>query len=228
MSSPVAKRTGRRAKVGAAATPTVCAVRPGLQGGLYKPLSHKDMLRIHETVLKLLEELGLSQITPSLEKRALAAGCHVTEEGRLLFPRNLVEDILAKTRKSFVLHGLDPARDIEVGKQRVHTGTGGAAPTIVDFETGLYRESTVSDLYDIARLVDKLDHIHWYHRSIIARDAKTVLDLDINTTYACLQGTSKPIAVSYTTGESARLCAVTSCRPCALPQSPAIPWNMRS
>ena len=186
MSSPAAKRTGRRAKAGAVATAPVSAVRPGLQGGLYKPLSQEDILRIHETVLKLLGELGLSQITPSLEKRALAAGCRVTDQGRVLFPRSLVEDVLAKTRHSFVLHGLDPAKDIEIGGQRVHTGTGGAAPTILDFNTGLYRESTVSDLYDIARLVDKLDHIHWYHRSVIARDAKTIPTFNLRTSGAIL------------------------------------------
>jgi trimethylamine---corrinoid protein Co-methyltransferase len=74
----------------------------------------------------------------------------------------------------------------------------------MDFDTGLYRESTVADIYDIARLVDRLDNIHWYHCSNIARDADTIFDLDMNTTYACLAGTTKSIAVSYTDGNSAR------------------------
>ena len=38
----------------------------------------------------------------------------------------------------------------------------------------------------------------------MARDAKTILDLDMNTTYACLAGTTKSIAVSYTDGASVR------------------------
>ncbi|MCP4386946.1 MAG: methyltransferase, partial [Gammaproteobacteria bacterium] len=123
------------------------------------------------------------------------------EAGRLRFPRSLVEDILARARRSLVLPGLDPANDLEIGSQRVHMGTGGAAPTMIDFDTGLYRETTVADLYDIARLVDRLEHIHWFHRSVIARDTETILDLDINTTYACLQGTTKPFMTSFTTGE---------------------------
>ncbi|HQU70004.1 MAG TPA: hypothetical protein PLI43_17670 [Albidovulum sp.] len=32
----------------------------------------------------------------------------------------------------------------------------------------------------------------------MARDAKTILDLDINTTYACLSGTTKSIVIRYT------------------------------
>jgi len=162
------------------------------------------MQLIHETVLQLLEDVGLSQLTPSLEARAVNAGCWVDDAARLHFPRSLVEDIVARSRRSFILHGIDPVNDLDIGGQRVHSGTGGAAPTMVDFDTGLYRETTMADLYDIARLVDRLEHIHWYHRSVIGRDAETILDLDLNSTYACLQGTTKSIAVSYTTGESVR------------------------
>jgi len=202
MSELSLRRAGRRHRIDAA--PAASPVPAGMVGGRYKPLTDSEILRIHELVLQLLEDLGLSQLTPSLEARAVAAGCRVDGDGRLRFPRALVEDMIARTRRKFTLHGIDPLHDIEIGGQRVHTGTGGAAPTIMDFETGRYRESTVADLYDIARLVDRLDNIHWYHRSIVARDAKTILDLDMNTTYACLSGTTKSIAVSYTDGASVR------------------------
>lgn len=202
--SEAPRRTGRRPRTGADVSQGISPISPGLVGGQYKPLTDHDVVRIHHLALQLLEDLGLSQITPSLEKRAVAAGCRMGHEGRLHFPRGLVEDVIARSRRSFTLHGLDPRHDIEIGGKRVHTGTGGAAPTIMDFETGRYRESTVADLYDIARLVDRLDNIHWYHRSIIARDAETILDLDMNTTYACLVGTAKSIAVSYTDSNSVR------------------------
>lgn len=204
MSEPAQRRTGRRNRSNSTPNETLPPIYPGMVGGRYHPLTDAEVLRIHALALQLLEDLGLSQLTPSLERRAVAAGCHVDSDGRVRFPRALVEDIIAKSRRSFTLHGLDPAHDIEIGGKRVHTGTGGAAPTIVDFATGKYRESTVSDLYDIARLVDRLDNIHWYHRSIVARDADTILDLDMNTTYACLSGTAKSIAVSYTQGDSVR------------------------
>ena len=184
------RRSRNRLETASAAPP----IGPGMTGGCYRPLSQAEMERIHELVLQLLADLGLSQITPSLEARAVAAGCELDGDGRLRFPRALVEDVIARTRRKFTLHGIDPAHDIEVGARRVHAGTGGAAPTIMDFHSGKYRESTVGDLYDIARLVDRMDNIHWYHRS----------DLDINTTYACLSGTSKSIAVSYTDSASVR------------------------
>lgn len=202
MSEPSTRRAGRRTRIEAA--PVATPVPAGMVGGRYRPLTDSDILQIHALVLQLLSELGLSQVTPSLEARAVAVGCRVDGDGRLRFPRALVEDVIARSRRSFVLHGIDPRHDIEIGGRRVHTGTGGAAPTIMDFETGRYRESTVADLYDIARLVDRMDNIHWYHRSIVARDARSILDLDMNTTYACLSGTTKSIAVSYTDGASVR------------------------
>ncbi|MCV2866648.1 trimethylamine methyltransferase family protein [Albidovulum sediminicola] len=204
MSDLSLRRTRRLARGAVPPAFGVAPITPGMVGGRYMPLTQAEMERIHDLVLRLLEDLGLSQVTPSLERRAVEAGCRVDETGRLRFPRALVEDVIARTRRKFTLHGLDPVHDLEIGGRRVHTGTGGAAPTIMDFDSGRYRESTVADLYDIARLVDRLDNIHWYHRSVVARDTDTILDLDINTTYACLSGTTKSIAVSYTDGNSVR------------------------
>ena len=196
--------TGRRVRPREQAAPVASPVWPGMVGGRYLPLDPSELERIHELALRLLADLGLSQITPSLESRAVAAGCYLDNNGRLHFPRALVEDVVARSRRKFYLHGVDPANDIEIGSGRVHMGTGGAAPFIMDFDSGRYRETTVADLYDIARLVDRLEHIHFFHRSVIARDTENAFDLDINTIYTCLQGTSKPVAVSYTDSNSVR------------------------
>ena len=48
-------------------------------------------------------------------------------------------------------------------------GSGGAAPSMIDIETGRYRDSTLRDLYDAARLVDALDNVHFFSRSVVAR-----------------------------------------------------------
>lgn len=179
-------------------------VRPGLVGGHYRPLSQLDMERIHHTVLDLLEKIGFADATPSMIEIVTAAGGWVDDHGRLCFPRFLVEDILARTKRRFVLPGQVAEHDLEIGGRRVHCGTGGAAPFMLDFKTGRYRESALVDLYDIARLVDTLDNIHYYWRSVVARDMPTPFDLDLNTAYACMQGTSKHIGVSFVNGTSVR------------------------
>ena len=60
--------------------------------------------------------------------------------------------------------------DMPVNNASVYVGSGGAAPLVLDLDTGRYRESTLKDLYDAARLVDCLDNIHFFSRSLVARD----------------------------------------------------------
>ena len=133
-----------------------------------------------------------------------AAGGWIDGDGRLRYPRALVEDVIARAPRRFVLPGQDPRHDMEVGGSRVHMGTGGAAPMVVDFDSGTYRLATSLDLYDTARLVDHLEHFHFYWRSVVANDAPSPFDLDLNTTYACLAGTTKHIGVSYANGDHVR------------------------
>jgi trimethylamine--corrinoid protein Co-methyltransferase len=67
---------------------------------------------------------------------------------------------------------------------------------IVDLESDTYRPSTLADLYDAARLVDALENVHFFSRSVIARDMDDAALLDINTAYASLIGTAKHVMVA--------------------------------
>ncbi len=188
------RRRGRKAGVPRPAAPA--AVWPGLEAGRFKPLSETEVAGVHDTVLTLLSDLGLSQAIPSMVERVVARGGTYTEDGRLTFPRSLVEDSIAGARRDFILHGRRPGHEIEPHGRKVHIATGGAAPSIVDLETGAYREACAKDLYDAARLVDTLDNIHMFSRSLVARDARDPRELDINTAYACLAGTAKHVCMS--------------------------------
>ena len=97
MSELSPRRAGRRSRIDASLPPS--PVPAGMVGGRYKPLADSEILQIHELVLRLLEELGLSQVTPSLETRAVAAGCQLDGDGRLRFPRAVVEDVIARVRR---------------------------------------------------------------------------------------------------------------------------------
>lgn len=179
-------------------------VWPGLVGGRYRPLTHPEMERIHSTVLDVMEQIGFADPIPSMIELVTAAGGWLDSDGRLHYPRSLVEDVIARAPRGFVLPGQHPAHDLELGGGRVHTGTAGAAPLIVDFETGRHRPTTTVDLYDIARLVDTLHHIHFYWRSVVAGDQPTAAALDLNTVYACMQGTAKHITSSFGDADSVR------------------------
>ena len=180
------------------------AIWPGVEGGAYRPMTSAELERVHETVLDLLERVGLSQAIPSMVERVCAHGGRLTDEGRLLFPRALVEDVIANCRKQFVLHARNPEQDMEVSGRHVFVGTGGASPNMIDLETGEYRDAMLRDLYDAARLVDTLDNIHFFNRSLVARDCPDALSLDVNTAYVSLAGTSKHIGMSFFQPEHVR------------------------
>ncbi|KAA3627504.1 MAG: methyltransferase, partial [Proteobacteria bacterium] len=173
-------------------------VRPGIdRGGRFKPLSDVDIGRIHAAVLDALEQIGMANPIPSCVEHLTRAGARVNESGRIVFPRALVEDTIAGAAKNVELYGQDPTHDMQVGGHRVYFGTAGAAVHMVDAVTGVYRESTLADLYDAARLVDSLEHIHFFQRPVVCRDLVDPRELDLNTCYASISGTAKHVGTSF-------------------------------
>ena len=199
-----ARREQRAAPIPEAARP----VRPGLAGGRYRPLTAAEVRRIHAAALDVLEQIGFANPIPGCVEVLTAAGARLSDEGRLVIPRALVEDTLAKAARNIVLHAADPALDMELSGTRVHFGTAGAAVHIVDSETGAYRESTLRDLYDMARLADALEHIHFFQRPVVARDMAAPRDLDLNTCYAAVTGTRKHVGTSFVEPALAMLHAI--------------------
>ena len=100
------RRGGREARKALRARPIPreeAAVRPGMEGGQYRPLSQRDMERINETALTLLEKVGLGQAIPSCVEALTAKGAFMNEHGRLCLPKALIEDTLAICARNFVL-----------------------------------------------------------------------------------------------------------------------------
>jgi trimethylamine--corrinoid protein Co-methyltransferase len=178
----------------------------GFLGGKYKPLSDHDVSRIHESALHVLEHVGLGVIggMPPGVKSILESGCWLNDDNRVCIPPAMVEDAIAKTRRRWTLHGLDDERSLDIRSRAVHFGTAGGAVEMLDFETSEYRDPTIADVYDVTRLIDTLDNIRWCYRPIVARDFETVEQLDINTAYSLVSGTTKPLGVTIGSAENVK------------------------
>ena len=196
-----ARSGGRAARTAARAAPLSDAKRPiraGMSGGTFKPLTDAQVLRIHETALRALEEIGLADAPPSGVEILTGAGAILGSDGRIRFPRALVEDMLAIAARDITLFGRDPKHDLLLSGTRVHYGTAGAAVNMVDPSGRNYRESTVQDLHDAARITDRLDNIHFFQRAMVCRDILDNREMDLNSIYACCAGTMKHVGVSFT------------------------------
>ena len=171
---------------------------PGAVGGQLRPLPPEGIALVEESALSLLETLGLSQAIPSMIEKVTAAGGRLTRDGRLRFPRALVRSVVERAQRGFTLYGQRSEHDLRIEGARVYMSTGGAAPGVFDMDTGAYRDSTLQDLYDAARIVDRMENIHHFSRPVVARDIEDPAVMDLNTAYACLMGTPKHVSISIT------------------------------
>lgn len=202
MTAQSARRAGgRSARRSARAAPLADHLRPvraGMTGGSYQPLSAEGVHRIHQAALDALENIGLSDAPPSGIKYMTGAGAMLGSDGRLRFPRALIEDTISAANRSITLSSRDGKNDLDLSGRKVHYGTAGAAVHVVDVESHNYRDSTVQDLFNAARLVDKLDNIHFLQRPMVCRDILDNREMDLNTLYTCCAGTTKHVGISFT------------------------------
>ena len=192
---------GRSARRAARAAPLESRLRPvraGLEGGRYEPLSSADLDRIHNAALEALETIGLVDAPQSGIDYMTKAGAVLGDDGRIRFPRALVEDAIARANRQITLFGRDPKHDLDLSGTKVHYGTAGAAVHLVDAEGRNYRECGVQDLHDAARITDVLENVHFLQRPMVCRDIEDNLEMDYNTVYATACGTTKHIGTSFT------------------------------
>ena len=222
----IEKRERKRKRTGARATsdkPSTLAL-----GATFEPLSKREIGKIADTALMILSEIGVAEFSDSVKDTILSIGGKIRGD-RLVLPQKTVEQVIKNTPKEIELCGQIPEKDMKVGGRRGYTGTGGAAPNILDMNTGAYRPSNLIDLYDAARLCDFLDHIHFFSRPLVARDMETPLDLDINTAFAALLGTTKHVMISASNPEHlapiAQICYLIAGSETAFRKRPFVSFN---
>ncbi len=167
--------------------------RKGIQGGSYKPLTEESIHKIHQTAMRIFEEVGFEVNSKTALDLFEKAGARIDREKRLVFLREKkVKELIEMAPSEVRLCGQDEKHDIFLGGQLVHTGTGGTALYIYHPDTKEKIPATLNDLKQIARLVDSLDNIHLFLLPTYPNDIK--LDLvDVNRFFAGLDNTSKHV-----------------------------------
>jgi trimethylamine--corrinoid protein Co-methyltransferase len=165
----------------------------GLVGGQYKPLTDEQVRQIHQAALSILERTGVRVEEPEALQLFEKAGATIDREAvRVRIPQAMVEDAVDWAPSRVVLAGRDPKWDLELEGARVHIGTGGAALTVFDVETGQPRPAVLRDVAELARLVDRLDNVHFYLVPVYPTDMGED-EVDVNTYYVSLANTTKHV-----------------------------------
>lgn len=199
--TPKSRTGGRAARRAARAAPLAEHLRPiraGMSGGRYNPLTDIQVQQIHTAALDALETIGLADAPASGVEHLVRAGAILGTDGRIRFPRALIEDTIARANRTMTLHGRAPIHDLDLSGSNVHYGTAGAAVNLVEPDGRNYRDSTVQDLHDAARIADTLDNIHFLQRPMICRDIADTIESEYNSIFACTSGTTKHVGTSFT------------------------------
>ena len=198
----MARRSGgRKARLAQRAAPLALEhkpVRPGETGGHFEPLKEAGVAAVRENIFRILDEVGFGDATPHCIEACTGAGAIMGNDGRLRMPRHVVQQAIELAEKKLVLYGQNPAHDLNISGQDVHFATAGAAVMIADPENNCYRDSKAQDLYDMARIADSCEHIHIFQRMCVLRDIPDNYEMDLNTLYCSLMGTSKHVGSSWT------------------------------
>ena len=168
-------------------------VRKGVEGGSFKPLSEESISRIHETAMRVIEEVGFEVNSEAGLELFRKVGAWVDESRRVVqMPRELVMELIEMAPSQVRLCGRDEKHDLILGGARVYTGTGGTALYVHRSDTGQKEPATLADLKRIAKLVDGLDNIHLFMLPTYPCELP-VEQVDVNRFFGGLDNTTKHV-----------------------------------
>ena len=163
-------------------------------------LSGEDTLRIHEYALEVLEKTGVKLEHKEARKLLLDAGGK--EDGdRVLIPRKLVEEMLEYNISEVSMHDRNgkPAM-LLAADGKTHYGSGSDALYQIDIETNEKRFSTLQDIGNNIRLLDKLDMFDFVMSTGVPQPGEVPKELLYKRVFETMaNNTTKPIITTLTT-----------------------------
>ncbi len=162
------------------------------EGGGYNVLSDKEVSMIHETSVRVLENVGFEVLfEPAMELFEKSGARVDRDRKRVYVTRDLVSRCIKQAPAEFVFYGRKEGKEITVGGKIVNFGSGGLALYVLDLERNK-RPGTIRDVAELARLADRLEHLDFFINPLYPHDIN-IETVDINTKYQALLNTSKPV-----------------------------------
>ncbi|MEG1497248.1 MAG: trimethylamine methyltransferase family protein [Clostridiales bacterium] len=155
-----------------------------------------ELTQIHETTLKVLEEVGI--IVQSQEVVEHLSKCGAKTDGKKVYlPKKMVEDAIKLINKEIVFGARNPNHDFTIPyKNQTFNTTNGYSPFIYDEPGKPRRNSTGKDLAKIAQLCDGLEYLDFFW-PIVMPTEETVSEMEeISAFNIAIRNNSKHIECS--------------------------------
>jgi trimethylamine--corrinoid protein Co-methyltransferase len=131
-------------------------------------LSSDQVEAIHETSMRILEELGVELMSPRARELMRTAGATIdASSGNVRLDRGLVAEALSRAPSSFFLLPRNDARRLDIGGNRLAFGLVAGPPNVHDLERGR-RPGNYRDYCDFIRLAQYFNAIHLIGNQVCA------------------------------------------------------------
>ncbi len=160
-----ARRGRRRRAPGLAQPPWTLIESP------YAPVSvfsEDQVEEIHDTAMRILEELGIELMSARARRLFRAAGAETDEAtGLVRIDRGLLIELVARAPTRFRLTPRNPERALEIGGRSVIATLVAGPPAVHDAVRGR-RASNLADYRELTRLAQSLNAIHMLGNQVSA------------------------------------------------------------
>jgi trimethylamine--corrinoid protein Co-methyltransferase len=126
-----------------------------------EPVSQEVLEKIHDTSLKVLEEIGLLFLNEDALEVLRGLGCDIDQDtSNVRMDRALVLDAIEKAPASFVINARNPEKNITLGGQHVVYSAVASAPNVSDLASGR-RVGTRPDFQNLLKLNQYFNCLHF-------------------------------------------------------------------
>src|SRR6478752_199376 len=148
--------------------------------------------RVVDEAKRVLATHGMEVRGPGLRQRLLDAGLPQRPDGRILFPRDVVEEAIRVAPRSFTLYDRAGEPRADLGEDRVHFIPGSSGLKVLDHRTGEARLAMSADFAEYIRLGDGLANIPYLATAFSTSDIEPQVS-DAWRLYLCLVNSTKPV-----------------------------------
>ena len=102
-----------------------------------EPLKEEAVIAIHNTAMKILEDIGVLFLNPEACKILQKAGCKVAlNDSKVKMDRRWVMDMLKTVPQHFSITPRNPKNKIKIGDRHIVFGNVSSPPNVLDLDRG--------------------------------------------------------------------------------------------
>ncbi len=125
-----------------------------------EPISHDEVEAIHESSLRILEEIGIKVLSPRARGILASSGADVNDSTEIVkFDRGLVAEQMNLAPSELAMRARNPERNLRIGGRNVVFCSVGGPAFVTDIKRGR-RQGTYAEQCDYIRLIHCLNIIH--------------------------------------------------------------------